>query len=284
MLQLTHTLGDNPCIPSIIGNYFGWKYDEKGVWVNDIWVSLPHFSYGSIDIDLSYLKSVKKWQVRSLIPLSEHVYTDKILSVLLLEKSTEVQFTGFTSNLRRKIRKSIKLGVKIQKGGNELLDDFYKIYFQNTHRLGSPVLAKSFFQYIIDHYTGGEAKIFCAYFNRKIVGAGILLTYCDFSENTWFATLRSMDKCYISSLLHWEMICYSIQQKCRFYSFGRSTSNSGVHRFKQQWNTQDIPLYWSYSHSSKLNVRKMHMLKTLWRLLPLPIARFLGPFFAKRIY
>ncbi len=284
LLQLTHTLGDNPCIPSLLGNYFGWKYDEKGVWVNDTWVSLPHFSYGATEIDLSHLKSIRKWQIRSLIQLSEYIYTDKVLSVLPLEEDAEVQFAGFTSNLRRKIRKSIKSGIKIQKGRVELLDDFYKVYFRNTHRLGSPVLAKSFFQNIVTHYTGGEAEIFCAYFNRKVVGAGILLTHRDFAENTWFATLRSMDKYYISSLLHWEMIHYSIRQKCRFYSFGRSTCNSGVHRFKQQWHTQDIPLYWNYSHSPKLNIRKVQMLKTLWKLLPLPIARFIGPFFAKRIY
>ena len=80
------------------------------------------------------------------------------------------------------------------------------------------------------------------------------------------------------------MIKFAIENKAKIYSFGRSSHNSSVLKFKKQWETQDIPLYWSFSEKRKHNIRKIRILKILWRRLSLKIANLIGPFFAKKIY
>jgi hypothetical protein len=65
------------------------------------------------------------------------------------------------------------------------------------------------------------------------------------------------------------------------YSFGRSTINSGVHKYKSHWPITDHPIY----HSSNMpNIRKQSWLQYIWRAIPYPISSPLGAKLIKHIY
>ncbi|MCX6232322.1 MAG: peptidoglycan bridge formation glycyltransferase FemA/FemB family protein [Bacteroidetes bacterium] len=277
------TIVNNPCLPGLIGNYYNYKYDEYGVWVGSKYVCLPFFSYGNINFK-NKIKNYPKWEFRGFEPVSEYYTSTKITSYIKLDCDITHQFNQLGSNLKRKIKKALKNNIEIKSGGIELLKDYYLIYSKNMLKLGSPVLKIGFFNEIITKYSNGNAKIFVAYLNDKPIGSALLISYLGFYENCWFATLRKYNKLYTSYLLHWEMIKFAIENKARIYSFGRSNQNSSVLKYKQQWNTENITLYWSFSEKPKINIRKIHILRILWKALPLSIANLLGPVFAKNIY
>jgi len=302
----------NPSLGNIFKKTFNWKhkyllFESEGgtitffpfVLLKNSLVSLPHFSYGCLICGNNHKKyckelleqikpifndySVKKYELRSFCKLSENVYTDKVISYININEYKTV-FSKFSSNLRRKIRKSVKNGLIIKKGQLELLDDFYKVLCENSHRLGSPVLPIAFFRNLLTDYKYGDSLIWVTYLNEKPIGSSFLLSYFGFFENTWFASLKKHNHLYTSYLLNWSMIKYACDNNGNIFSFGRSTKKSGVHKYKKQWGAIDKQLYWNYSNPKKFNVRKQNWMKEIWKLIPLPIANLIGPYISKRIY
>ena len=277
------TLGDNPCLPSLLGDFFHWQNDDFGVWINNNYVSLPHFSYGNSALRIENIP-VKRWEIRSLHQLSPYFLNNKVLSWLTLEATENAQLYTFSSNLRRKINKSQSNGFKIGCGNSKYTTDFYSIYQKSMHRLGSPTLSLRFYQFIVSNYSEGICKIFVVYFGGTIAGAAVLLSYKTFFENCWLATNPMLNKLYISYLLHWTMITYAICRSAEIYSFGRSTINSGVHQYKKQWGTNDYTLYRNFSHPPEKDIRSFTFLSKIWQHTPNLITNSIGPNIAKYLY
>jgi hypothetical protein len=151
------------------------------------------------------------------------------------------------------------------------------------HKLGSPALGKNFFRAFMK-IPGANASIFIAWYYNQPVGAAFCLEYSGFLENVWFSTLSKYNNLYVAYLLHWKMIENAIQQKQSVYSFGRSTTGSGVHEFKKQWQADEKPLYFSKNIEDKFNLKGQKWLTKIWKVIPAAAVNQLGPFVAKRIY
>ncbi len=188
---------------------------------------------------------------RSKYPLLSYHVNNKVLSTINLQASIETQMETFSGNVRRKIRKASKNGIKIKIGGAELLGEFFSVYRKNIHQLGSFGLPQKFFSNLIGTYEFGLSKVIIAEYNGKNIGAAIYFDFLAYAENAWFASLQEANHLYVTYALHNEMIKMAIENQCRMYSFGRSTRDSGVHRYKKQWGASDETLY--INSTSKIN-------------------------------
>lgn len=88
---------------------------------------------------------------------------------------------------------------------------------------------------------------------------------------------------YISDFLHWQMIQYAIEHRAKVYSFGRSTKDGTVYRYKNHWPVVNQPLY-EYSQNRTIDIKNHKWLAGLWRNIPYPVAYALGPVLIKHIY
>ena len=298
------TLGDNSCLPSIIADTFGWEAinieftgdNDKpqaiaGCKKRAKIVLLPFFSYGPSqpasavkEITQSLKQSGYRIEWRLFQKATGFSYDEKVSTVLILQNNADTQFEQFSSNLRRKIRKSTSNGIRFRSGQKELLNDFYRVYSRNMHRLGSPALPFRWFSNLLEQYRNGKASVWCAYSDQQPIGAAFTLSYNGFMEACWFATSRQFNNQYTPYGLHWEIIRNAIEQGTAVFSFGRSTSGSGVHQYKKQWGGKDIPLSWNFSHPQERNIRRYSFLSELWKILPYPIARSFGPLIAGKFY
>jgi len=308
-----HTLiTHHPALPDILSRTFGWKslfIGESGSWQMNLictgksLVSLPHFSYGALFVSESNTKpeQVKSHlqkmhfqqgfhglEFRNLAPAinTPDATFFKVSSWLSLSSDPDHQFRQFSANLRSKIRRGLRQHYDYVSGHDELLADFYKTYARHMRHLGSGALSKKFFSNLLQHYNtqGGVARIYLLKKENKTIGAAFSLAYQGFYENGWFATHPHWQKQYASYVLHHHMIQDAINWGCHTYSFGRSTNNSGVHQFKKQWNTTDIPLHWLSFPEPNINLRKQSWIRTLWKHLPYPIGNRFGNYIAKWIY
>lgn len=269
--------------------------------LNNITISDLHQGEKTVDLNkiIPFNQKAVHWEIRSVEKISAYYYDKKIISLLSLENSEKLQFQKLSPNIRRKIRKAKRNNISIVSsnllpfptknstnfnGINYLVDDFYKVFSRNMKYLGSPALEKKFFKNLLKYYQNGLVNCFVAYYKNKPIGGAISLSYEGYFENSWFSTLRKYNRLYPSYFLHWTMIQNAIHHKMKIYSFGRSTKNSGVHQYKKQWGTYDQQIYWNYSHPKKWNIRDLYWIKHLWKLLPLFIANWIGPWIAKRIY
>jgi len=308
------THAHNPCIIDILLKTFGWKGGVFLVLEKDLpigyfpvmsvkgrIVSMPHFSFGGLitcrinrkDIYSAVLPKIYKYfsgsdshdipyLLRDTESIGNFVQDNKVISWIDIRNKTAKQVIPATQ--LSKAHKAMENGLTCKDGGIELLADFYHVYSRNMLRLGSPVLPKPLFANILNGYTNGYVRVFCVYKEKKPVGAAFLMSYLGFFENTWFSTLQNYNNLLPAQLLHHDMIKFSISNSGHTYSFGRSTSGSGVHEFKRRWGTGEAIIYWNYDKPVSLDIRKAEFMPKLWKLLPLPVANILGPVLARIIY
>ena len=296
----------HPQLPAIIAKAFGWKtvhLVEPGKWSLSLictgksMVSLPHFSYDALySNEANTLAEVEK-KIKHLhfdkgftgIEIRRPVVSTptsalKTVSWLTLKDSRDEQWKSYSSNLRSKISRAQRQGFHVIQGREELLNDFYNVYSRHMRALGSGALSKKFFALLLSDYTEAYTGIFLVKHNNKTIGAAFNLAYGGFYENGWFATLKPYQKYYPSYLLHHQMIIHAINIGCGTYSFGRSTTGGGVHQFKKQWGTTDIPLQWISYPRPIVNLRHQNWIRTMWKHLPYPLGNHFGNYIAKWVY
>lgn len=274
------------------GNLIGKKF-----------VSSPHFSYGNLivhpdAVDRSselFSMMVNHYgfaELRGFQPCSRRIYTEKVSSWLNLSTNSDLQMEFFKNDLIRKIRKAQRAELTheiIYPSGSEstrqkILQDFYRVYQRNMKKLGSPHLSYEFFNEVFRSWKDSPAYCIVLYHHSLPVGGAINLGFGSFVENNWFATDYDFHSLYPSYLLNWLLIEEAIRQSFSVYSFGRSTEGSGVHKYKKQWGTYDVPLVWSYPESAAENPRKIPDLRSIWRIMPSFATNMLGPIVARKVY
>lgn len=257
------------------------------------YVSMPHLSYGGLlgrndlleNLNSLLEKDFKHYEIRDFLNYTKYYNSNKIATFLNIKRqNTEDIFGCFSSNHRRKIRKSYKNGLKTLSGSSDLLDQFYYIYTKNMHRLGSPPLPKLFFSNLLLYTKEGESQIFITYYKNRPIGGGFVLSYGKFTEDCWLSSLSAYNNLYVTYQLYWEMIKWAIEKDDHYFSFGRSTVNSSLHKFKKQWKPEERNLYFSYNHRVNLDIKNMTFLNSIWKKLPYKLTTLFSKEISKRIY
>jgi len=59
----------------------------------------------------------------------------------------------------------------------------------------------------------------------------------------WAGSLFEYRRFGINMAMYWDMIAMAIDDKKRYFNFGRSTRNCGTYKFKKQWGAVEEQLY-----------------------------------------
>ena len=84
--------------------------------------------------------------------------------------------------------------------------------------------------------------------------------------------------------MYWEMLRRSLEGGARAFDFGRSSVDSGTHKFKAQWGAEPVQLNWEYQlltpgelpNVSPANPKYQFAI-ALWQKLPLSVTTRVGP-------
>jgi len=273
----------------IFGNYF---------------VSIPMFNYAgplaeseAIEIalvDKACEKAVEleasHVELRDTRPRDNYVQkTSKYSLTLPLPREIEQLWGDLGSKVRAQIKRSEPFNLVFKAGGEELLDDFYKVFSINMRDLGTPVYSKSFFRNIL-RCDSLSQWLTVVYYNNEPVSCGFLLGYKETMEIPWASTLRSANKLNANMFMYWHILKFSIEHKYKFFDFGRSTKDAGTYNFKKQWGAKPIPLYWHYwlkdgGDLPELNPNnpKYRMAISVWQKLPVWLTHIIGPPLVKNL-
>lgn len=187
----------------------------------------------------------------------------------------------FTSNVRRKIRRAQKERLSVRFGLDQVTA-FYQVFSHHMRDLGTPTLSRRLFDMLARRF-GEDTWFGCAYHDARPVACGCGFRWGLEFEMTWVSALRAYHNVYANMFLYWAFMERAAQQGLTIFNFGRCTPGSGTHRFKQQWGSRDVPLWW-YAHAAGRKTatpspddRAFSWGPAIWRWLPLPIANLLGP-------
>lgn len=276
----------------------------KSVLFGDFMVSLPYVTNGGAladgmeERDALVKASIARSQelgcshleLRDMEPMEGMaVRTDRVTMHLPLPDDAEELFSKIGSKLRAQVRRPRKAGAESVIGGVELLDDFYAVVSRKYRDLGVPIYSRKWFQSLLE-WQPENARIAAVKLDGKIVAAGLLIGHGDVVEVPYAASLREADRLSVNMLLYWAMMEHAIENGFKVFDFGRTTPNSGTHRFKRQWGAEQVQLYWHYwmadgGEMPQLNADngKYGMAVSVWRKLPLWVTNMVGPQIVKNL-
>ena len=263
-------------------------------------VSLPYLNTGGIHADspavarrlidaavkLARELRVKHLELRHEAPLDHPAFnaarTDKVHMRLALPSFPGPLWTELPAKVRNQVRKGEKSNLKVQWGGAELLDEFYAIFSANMRDLGTPVYSRNLFAAILRHL-GGDAELCLTRLEGQAVAGALLLHGRGVTEVPSASCLREHNATCANMMMYWNLLDRAIQRGSDVFDFGRSTTGGNTYKFKKQWGAEPEPAVWQYYHlnGSPANLRpdnpRYGRFVRMWKRLPLPVTRAVGP-------
>lgn len=191
--------------------------------------------------------------------------------------------------VRNQVRKAEKSGLTVERGGGELVDDFYAVFARNMRDLGTPVYSRRLFEEVFRVFPD-RATLHVVRLEGRPVAAGITYRTPGMTQLPWASAIRDYNALSPNMLLYWDAIQYAADAGCAVFDMGRSTPNEGTFKFKQQWGAEPLPLNWEYQLRSEQplpNVSpanpKFQLAIALWQRLPLALTLRVGPMIVRAI-
>lgn len=209
--------------------------------------------------------------------------TSKLSLACQLDADSERMLQALDKKVRADIRKSQKSGFEIEFGGREFLDDFYRVFAIKMRELGTPVYGRKFFDAILRAFPN-ETFVCRVRKEGKLVAASFLTAFRERMEVNWSSSLDEFSSLKPNMFMYWNILSFAAQRGFRVFDFGRSAPGSGTHKFKQQWNTEETPLYWhtwtrNGASAPELNAQnpKYSLAIKAWQRMPLFLTNLIGP-------
>ena len=208
--------------------------------------------------------------------------TSKVHMRLNLPESADELWSQLKAKVRNQVRKGEKSGCRAIWGGKELLPDFYQIFCHNMRDLGTPPFGSSLFDGILDSFPN-DAEFCVVRIGDKPVAAALLIDGPTTVEVPSASSLRHYNKTNANMFMYWQLLKRAIERKRQVFDFGRSSRDTGTYRFKQQWGAQPQSAIWQY-YLRKGDIGDMRPdsgrfrpMIAVWKRLPVPVTRWLGP-------
>jgi FemAB-related protein (PEP-CTERM system-associated) len=198
-------------------------------------------------------------------------------------------FDGLDRKVRNQIRKAEKSGLVVERGGAELVGDFYTVFATNMRDLGTPVYSRRLFEEVLRVFPD-RAQIHVVRLNGLPIAAGFTYRTATMVQLPWASSLRSYNTLCPNVLLYWDAIQFAQQSGAGVFDMGRSTPNEGTFKFKAQWGAEPVPLHWEYQlltpgelpNVSPANPKYQFAI-ALWQKLPLAVTTRVGPMIVRAI-
>lgn len=264
----------------------------------DYLVSMPFLSYGgpvgSVDarralaahaIQLADELNVDLLELRTRHDLLDSGLTTNARKLTVVkalpETSEELWEKGLRAKVRSQVRRPLKEGMTVRFGPDQL-EPFYEVFATAMRDLGTPVLPRRFFEKLRLEFDD-DVLFGVVDFKGSPVAAGCGFFGDDEFEITWAGASREYSRLAPNMLLYWGFMEECIRLGSSLFNFGRCSPDSGTHRFKTQWGTDEERLPWLQRSPTGLlstpnpDSAKFRAATATWRRLPVGVANLIGP-------
>lgn len=190
----------------------------------------------------------------------------------------------FSSDHRNHIRKSQRKGFSVQFGHQELLQEAYEVIARCMHELGSPYHKLDYLKWMLDCLGENVELVVVRDQEGRLAGGGVLIYDGKTANNLHANILRKYRRNYAGEFLYWSILEHCCEMGMQMFDLGRSLSGSGNEVFKLKWKPARQTLaYWYALRPGKslpnLNQKnpKFQLAIAIWKFLPTPLVRWLGP-------
>lgn len=200
-----------------------------------------------------------------------------------------LSFETLDRKVRNQVRKAEKSALVVERGGEDLVRDFYAVFARNMRDLGTPVYSRRLFEEVLRTFPA-RSQLHVVRLNGAPVAAGFTYRTSSMVQLPWASSIRDYNPLCANVLLYWDAIQFAQSTGAATFDMGRSTPNEGTFKFKSQWGAEAVPLHWEYQllNADRLpNVSpanpKFQLAISLWQKLPVSITLRVGPMIVRAI-
>ena len=198
-----------------------------------------------------------------------------------LTPGPEKLLQGMPRDTRYAIRKSLKS--ELEWTEDLSLEEFYELYAQSVHRLGTPVFSPNLFRRLLAIFPK-QCRLFGVR-KGKLAIAGVLCLYFRDQVLPYYAgALPEFYKDSPNNFMYWRLIEQSCAEGLRQFDFGRSKKGTGSYSFKSSWSMQVSELPYRYQlvratevpHISPVD-GNFQKAVAAWKRMPYAFSKIIGP-------
>lgn len=231
------------------------------------------------ELKCRYLEMRTSRPLRLDLPASEYFFT---YCTPLYEP--EKLWKTLDHRSRGAVSKASKRGVVVKREDSEKgLYAFYDVNLRNKTRLGSPAHPLALFK-VMHREMGDYFRLYTAEVSGKVISGGIAICFNGVVSMSYQASDRAYLDHYPNDAVTWQAMEEGGREGFRYLDFGKTpVDNTGLAQYKKKWKAEERKLYYYYYPkvpnliSSNRQGTKFKIVTSVWRRLPLPIARLLGP-------
>jgi hypothetical protein len=280
-------------------------FHVKIPFLRDELVSLPHLESGGMinpeffDLYFDFIwrnvktKRIKIYQFRDEIEdFSSNM--NEVIMIKNLPGAKEKIISGIKSaTTRNYIRRAIEKDFEVViQNDDETLRNFYHVYLVKMREFGTPPHSIHFVRKILEEYRR-EARILLVRSSGEIVGAALFISFNEYLYGLYLVVPRKYLKDKIVYLIYYKSMEMAIENRLRYYVFGRSKKDSGTYFYKHELGCQPEKVYiynfeltdngYEAVHE-KTAKEKYKVASRLWSRFPPFFTNMVGPKIRKWVY
>ncbi|MDQ2694248.1 MAG: FemAB family PEP-CTERM system-associated protein [Pseudomonadota bacterium] len=237
---------------------------------------------GALQVDYLELRNQARRHPASPVKDSLYVTFRKTL-----DPDPEANLKAIPRKQRAMVRKGIDAGL-----ASAIDDDpgrLFAAYSESVRNLGTPVLPRRYFRCLKETF-GQDCEITTVTHGRTLIASVMSFYFRDQVLPYYGGGTAAARQLKGNDFMYWEVMRRACGRGVRVFDYGRSKIGTGSYHFKKNWGFQPEPLFYEYPLArggrlpdiNPLNP-KYRLFIQLWRRLPLPLSRFLGPFLARNL-
>ena len=194
----------------------------------------------------------------------------------------EASLRALPANMRSKVRRALKRGFSTRRQTGDFRA-FAGLHAANYRRLGTPSFPLRHYAALLKNF-GDCVDIREVLLEDRVVAASMNFFFRDHVHSFYVASDDRYRRALPNVYLYFDNMRWAGQNGYRYFDFGRSKKQSGPYEFKRRWGI--VPRELPYEillirrndlpNFSPANPR-LQMAIRIWKKIPLPLTRILGP-------
>ena len=188
---------------------------------------------------------------------------------------------------RHALRKCLTAGLAFEI--HDDLEVFYRVLSESFRNLGTPIFPKRYFERIVEAF-GADFEICVVRGPNGPLAAALTFAFRDHVHPYYAGGTAEARDFRANDFLFLNLMCRARENGRKRFDFGRSKVGTGSFAYKTHWGFEPTPLIYEYRlvrgrkvpDLSPLNPR-LSPFVSLWKRLPLPLSRFLGPHIVRHL-
>jgi len=193
----------------------------------------------------------------------------------------EANMLAIPRKQRAMVRKGMQNGLASEV--DEDVGRLHHVYADSVRNLGTPVFPKAYFRSLKEEF-GRDCDIVTIVKDGRAVASVLNFYFRDEVLPYYGGGTHEARALAANDFMYWEGMRRAAERGCRLFDFGRSKAGTGSYEFKCHWGFAPTPLCYEYRLRPGRAIPEVNPLNpkyrafiALWKRLPLPVAKLLGP-------